>query len=134
MLRVLTAFLVAVVAGPMLFGSANGASAHYRHEGRHGCCGPIPPTYVYNTVHAVKHVTRYRDVSRTKYVYRPHRIVHVTEVRPVIYIHSVTRIHHHIVGIVRPVYQHRTEYLPPKRIITHSVRNTYDCRCKARCE
>ena len=126
MLKSVTALFVALLAGLALMGSATSASAHYQH---HGCCGPIPPTYVYNTVHKVRHVTRYHDVSRTNYVYRTHRIVHVTRVQPVIYVHNVTRIHHHTVGIVRPVYEHVTQYLPPRKIYSSDVTNTYDCVC-----
>lgn len=131
MLKFVSGLLVALVAGWLLVGSTTTASAHYRHHG--GCCGPIPPSYVYSTAHKVTHVTRYRDVSRTRYVYQPHRIIHVTRVRPVIYIHTVTRIHHHTIGIVRPVYEHVTEYLPPRRIKTSSVVSTYDCRCYHHC-
>ena len=130
MLKRVIALLAALAAAFMLMGAATEASAHYRHS---GCCGgPIPTTYVYRTHHKVTHVTRYRDVSRTRYVYRPHHIVHITPSPTIIYIHSVTRIHHHTVSIVRPYHTHATEYLPPRRIVTYSVSNTYDCRCSRR--
>ena len=131
MLRSFYALLVALIAGWALVGSATTASAHYRHS---GCCGgPIPPTYVYKTVHKVSRITRYHDVSRTKYVYRIHPIVHVTRVQPVVYVHAVTRVHHHIVSVVRPVYRRVTQYLPPRRVVTHSVKNTYNCVCTYHC-
>ena len=137
MLKSLFAPIAALFAGFILFGSATEANAHYvlyRHHhhggyGHSGCCGPVPPTYMYKTSNKVTHVTRYRDVSRTHYVYRPHRIIHVTQIRPIVYIHSVTRVHHHTVGIVRPVYQHETRYLPTRTVYSSSVTNTYSCSC-----
>src|ERR1700709_1341173 len=115
MIKSAFALLTMLIASLVLAGSATTASAHYRHYGHHGCCGPGPPSYVYKSVPKIRPITRYHDVARTNFFYRPHRIVHVTRVQPIVYVHTVTRVHHHLVGIVRPVYQHVTEYLPPRR-------------------
>jgi hypothetical protein len=117
--------------GLALAGSTTGASAHYRHH-RHCCGGPVAPSYSYGLTHSVRHVTRYRDVSRTRYVQRIHRIVHVTRVQPIVYVRSVTRIHHHTVSYIRPVHERFTEYLPVRTIMTSAIVNTYDCVCRGR--
>lgn len=93
----------------------------------------MAPSYVYKTASAVKHVTRYRDVSRTNYVHRTHRVVYVTRVRPIVYVHTVTRVHHHTVSVVHTVHQRKTERLPARVYYSHSVSNTYDCICHRHC-
>ena len=88
-----------------------------------GCasCGPIPPSYTYKTRTVHKHVTRYRDVHRTKYVQRIKRVVHVARIQPVVHVRNVTRVHTRIVGVVHPVHQRMTRVLPPRRYVTNSV-------------
>jgi hypothetical protein len=119
MLKTMSALFAVLVAGWVLFGSVTNASAGYGNGSSH-------TTYVYRTVHPVSHVTRYHDVWRTNYAYRVHRVVHVTRVRPIVYVHVVTRVHHHDVAIVRHVNVYRTQYLPARKIVTHSVINISD--------
>ena len=117
MLKCVTALSAALIAGFALVGSATDASAGHR---RHGCCGPIPPSYTYKTKKVHTHITRHRDVTRTKYVQRIKRIVHVTRVQPIVHVHKVTRVHTRIVGIVHPVHHHVTQVLPPRHYVTSS--------------
>jgi hypothetical protein len=119
MLRTVSVLFAVLVAGCVLFGSSTNARADYGNRGGH-------TTYIYRTVHKVSHVTRYRDVWRTHYVYRVHRYVHVTRIRPIIYVHVVTRVHHHYVAVVRHVNVWKTERLPARKIVTHSVINVWD--------
>jgi hypothetical protein len=116
MLKFVTA--LALVAGWALAGSATTANAGHRH---HGCCGPIPPSYNYSTKKIYKNITHHRDVYHTKYVKRIKRIVHVTRIQPIIHVHNVTRVHTNIVGVVHPVHQRATQWLPPMRYVTNSV-------------
>lgn len=127
MLRSVTAFLGAAVAACTWAGTASDAQAGYRP-----CrgCGPLPPHVVYRTVEDVRHHTRYRDVVQTRYVPRVQRIVHVTRVQPVHRIHHVTRVHHRTVGFIRPVHVSATHHLPPRTIVTRSIRHSYDCGCR----
>src|SRR3954451_20344532 len=99
MLKWVTALSAALLAAAVFIGSASDASARHRHG--HGCsnCGPIPPSYSYKTKTVHKHVTRFRDVQRTKYVKRFHPIVHVSRIQPVVHVHKVTRVHTRIVGV-----------------------------------
>src|ERR1041385_5841893 len=97
MLKSVVALCAALIAAAAFIGSATDASAHHRRG--HGCssCGPIPPSYTYKTRTVHKHVTRYRDVERTKYVKRIHPIIHVTRIQPVVHVHKVTRVHTRLV-------------------------------------
>src|SRR5262245_4632300 len=74
MFKLIPALSAALIAGLALVGFAADASAHHRRG--HGCssCGPFPPSYTYKTKTVHKHVTKYRDVQRTRYVPRPHPI------------------------------------------------------------
>jgi hypothetical protein len=127
MSKSVVALSAALIAGWVLV-AATDASAGSRH---HGCCGggPIPPTYQYKTKNTYKHITRYHDVSRTHLVHRTHRIVHVLRVRPVIHISEVTRVHHHNVAVVHDKHERVTQWLPPRKYVTRSVKNYWDCRC-----
>jgi len=118
MLRFVTALSAALIVGWALVGSATTANAGGRH---HGCCGPIPPSYTYKTKKVLKNVTHHRDVWRNKYVQRIKRIVHVTRIQPVVRVHNVTRVHTRIIGVVHPVYQRSTQWLPARRYVTNSV-------------
>ena len=118
MSKSVTALCSALIVGWALVGSATTANAGHH---RKGCCGPIPPSYSYKTKKVHKNVTRYRDVHRTKYVQRVKRHVHVTRIQPVVHVHNVTRVHTRIVGVVRPVHQRVTQWLPPRRYVTNSV-------------
>ena len=126
MMKYIIAACAAIVAGSAFFGATAEAEAGY---GRCGHCGPVGPSYTYRTVNKVVHRTRYRDVSRTRYVHRIKKVVHVTRIRPIIRVHQVTRVHHHTVAVVRPVHVSRTVYLPARTITTGSVRHSYDCGC-----
>jgi hypothetical protein len=121
MLKWVTAFSAALFAAALFIGSATDASARHRHG--HGCasCGPIPPSYHYKTKKIHKHVTRYRDVQRTKYVKRIHPIIHVTRVQPVIHVRNVTRVHTRLIGVPYPVHRHLTQWLPPRHTVMNSV-------------
>ena len=119
MLKFATALSAALIIGWALVGSAATASAgHHRH---HGCCGPLPPSYTYKTKKVHKHITRYRDVHRTRYFKRIKPIIHVTRIQPVLHVHKVTRVHTRIVGVPYPVHHHVTRWLPPIRQVTNSV-------------
>jgi len=87
-----------------------------------GCCGPLPPRFVYRDVEQVRHVTRYRDVVQPYYVYRHQEIVHVTRVHPVVYVDYVTRVHEQPIERVVPEYVSQTEYAPETE---YSSRRTY---------
>jgi hypothetical protein len=132
MLKSVTALFGTLIAAWILVGSATSATAGsgYGHR-HHGCCGPIPPTYHYKTKNIYKHVTRYSDVWRTRYVPRIHRIVHVTRYQPIINIHKVKRIHTKIVGVVHNRYQHVSQWLPAKKYVSVSVRHYTHCGCSS---
>ncbi len=115
----------ALVAGAAFLGAGSQADARSCQR-----CGPVKPVHTYSTVNKVMHQTRYRDVTRTRYVQREQRITHVTRVRPVVYVHNVTRVHHRTVAVVRPVHMHAVQYMAPRHVYTNSVVNTYDCGCR----
>jgi len=117
MLKFVTALSAALIAGLAFVGTA---SAGHHHKGCHSC-GPIPPSYTYSTKTIHKTVTHRRDVYRNKYVQRIKRIVHVTRIQPIVRVHNVTRVHTRIVGVVHPVHQRVTRWLPPRRYVTNSV-------------
>ncbi len=118
MLKFATALSAALIIGWVLVGSAAPASAGYRKS---GCCGPLPPSYTYNTKKVHKHITRHHDVWRTKYVQRTKRYVHVTRIQPVVHIHNVKRVHTKLVGVERPVHERVTQYLPAQTYTTNST-------------
>jgi hypothetical protein len=117
MSRFVMALSAALVIGWALVGTSTTASAGHRK----GCCGPLPPSYTYNTRTVHKHVTRHRDVWRTRYVQRIKPIVHVTRIQPVVHVHNVTRVHTRVVGVVRPVHYRATQVLPTQTYATNSV-------------
>jgi hypothetical protein len=121
MLKFVTALFGALILGLALVGSATDANAHHRRG--HGCanCGPFPPSYTHKTKTVHKHITKYRDVQRTKYVKRIKPIIHVTRIQPVIHVHKVTRVHTRIVGVPYPVHRRVTQWLPPVKHVTRSV-------------
>jgi hypothetical protein len=47
--------------------------------------------------------------------------VHVTKIQPIIHIHNVKRVHTKLVGVVHPVYERTTRYLPAKTYVTAST-------------
>jgi hypothetical protein len=118
MLKFATSLSAALIIGWALVGSATPASA--RHH-RHGCCGPLPPSYTYKTRNVYKNITRHHDVWRTRYVKRIKPIVHVTRIRPIVHVHNVTRVHTRLVGVVHPVHHRVTQWLPARRYVTNSV-------------
>jgi hypothetical protein len=118
MLKFGTALSAALIIGWALVGSATTANA--RHH-RSGCCGPLPPSYTYKTKNVYKNITRHHDVYRTKYVKRIKRHVHVTRIQPIVNIHNVTRVHTNLVGVVYPVHERVTQYLPARTYVTNSV-------------
>lgn len=118
MLKSLTALFAASIMGWALVGSASDANAGYRHK---GCCGPLPPSYTHKTKTVHKHITRYRDVQRTKYFKRIKPVIHVTRIQPVIHVHKVTRVHTGLVGVPYPVHRHVTQVLPPRHYVTNRV-------------
>ena len=119
MLKFGSALFAALIMAWALVGSAATASAgHHRH---HGCCGPIPPSYTYKTKNVYKHITRHHDVYRTRYVKRIKRYVHVTRIQPIVHIHNVKRVHTNIVGVVHPVHERATQWLPARTYTTSST-------------
>jgi hypothetical protein len=121
MFKFVTALSGALLVGWILIGSATDASAHHRPG--HGCanCGPLPPSYTHRTKTVHKHITKYRDVQRTKYVKRIKPIIHVTRIQPIVHVHKVTRVHTRLVGVPYPVHRHVTQVLPPRHHVTSSV-------------
>ena len=119
MFKFVTALSGALIVGWALVGSA--ADANAGHHRRHGCCGPLAPSYTHKTKTVHKHVTRYRDVQRTRYVKRIKPIIHVTRIQPVVHVHKVTRVHTRLVGVPYPVHHHVTKWLPPRYTMTNSV-------------
>jgi hypothetical protein len=127
MLKCVTAFSAAVIAASAFVGSTADADAGSR---RNGCCGPIPPAFTQKTRTVHKHVVRYRDVWRNRYVPRVQPIVHVTTVQPIVHVHRVTRVHTRIVGVVRPVHHHVVQWLPPRQhVISSAVYLRPQCGC-----
>jgi hypothetical protein len=118
-MKLVTALSAALIVGWALVGSVTDANAG---KGR-GCpgCGPLPPSYTYKTKKIHKHITRYRDVHRTRYFKRIKPIIHVTRIQPVIHVRKVTRVHTRLVGVVYPVHRHVTQWLPPRKHVTSSV-------------
>lgn len=119
MSKFVTALSAVLIVSWTLVASATDANAGKRRD----CpgCGPIPPSYTYKTKTVHKHVTRYRDVHRTKYFKRIKPIIHVTRIQPVVHVHKVTRVHTRLVGVVHPVHRHVTQVLPPRHHMTSSV-------------
>ena len=117
-MKLVTALSAALIVGWALAGSATIADAGSRGK---GCCGPIPPSYTYKTKKVHKHITRYRDVHRTRYFKRIKPIIHVTRIQPVIHVRKVTRVHTRLVGVVYPVHRHVTHVLPARKYVTNSV-------------
>jgi hypothetical protein len=122
MRKIATVFLFVLAAGLALFGSMASAEAHHRHH----CCGPIPPTYTYDVVNKVSHVTRYHDVWSKHYVHRTKLYVHVTKIHPIVYVHNVTRVHHQTVEIVHPKHVAKIVVEATTYITTSSVVNIDD--------
>ena len=118
MLKYVTSLSAALIVGWALVGSPTTASAGYKSQ---GCCGPLPPSYSTKTKKIYKKITRHRDVYRTKYFKRIKRHVHVTRIQPIIRVHTVTRVHTKLVGVVKPVHQYVTKYLPAKKYMTNST-------------
>jgi hypothetical protein len=121
MLKFVTALSGALLVGWTLVASATDANATHRRG--HGCanCGPLPPSYTHKTKTVHKHITRYRDVQRTKYVKRIKPIIHVTRIQPVLHVHKVTRVHTRIVGVPYPVHHRVMQVLPVRHHVTSSV-------------
>src|SRR5258708_16391745 len=118
MLKFSTALSAALIIGWALVGSATTASARHHYR---GCCGLLPPSYTYSTKNVYKHITRHHDVYRTRYVKRIKRYVHVTRIQPIVHVHDVKRVHTNLVGVVHPVYQQVTQYLPARTYHTSST-------------
>ena len=119
-MKFVTVLSAALIAGWALAASATDASAGHRHKGCKSC-GPLPPSYTYKTKTVHKHVTKYRDVHRNRYVKRIKPIIHVTRVQPVVHVRKVTRVHTHLVGVPYPVHRHVVRVLPPRHYVTNSV-------------
>jgi hypothetical protein len=118
-MKFFTVLSAALIAGWALAASATDAEAGKRR----GCpgCGPLPPSYTYKTKTVLKHVTKYRDVHRTKYFKRVKPIIHVTRIQPVVHVRKVTRVHTRLVGVPYPVHHHVTQVLPPRHYVTSGV-------------
>jgi len=121
MFKFVTALSGALLVGWILVGSAADANAGHRRG--HGCanCGPLPPSYTHKTKTVHKHITKYRDVHRTKYFKRIKPIIHVTRIQPVVHVHKVTRVHTRLVGVPYPVHHHVTKWLAPRYVMTNRV-------------
>ena len=121
MFKFVAALSGALIVGWALIGSATDANATHRRG--HGCanCGPLPPSYTHKTKTVHKHITKYRDVQRTRYVKRIKPIIHVTRIQPVVHVHKVTRVHTRLVGVPYPVHRHVTQVLPVRHHVTSSV-------------
>lgn len=96
-----------IAAGWLGFGSVDRASAYY--GGYH-----TQTIYHVKTIYKHKYVTRYYNRYRTVYVPHYRRIVYVTRIRPVIYVHNVYRIHYRPVAVWHTKVIHVTKYLPAR--------------------
>jgi hypothetical protein len=99
-LKRVTAFAAVLMAGTMILGSANTASAG--------------TTYTYRTVTKVKNAWAVRNVWRTRYEYRLHRVVHVTVVKPIVRVHVVDRVRYRTVPVVLHENVRVTRILPAR--------------------
>ncbi|TGD96047.1 hypothetical protein [Methylobacterium nonmethylotrophicum] len=119
-----TAACAALIATAAFLGTSSEASA------RCWRCGPVNPVYNYRTVNKVMNQTQYRDVQRTHYVHKTRPIYNITRVRPIVRLHTVTRVHHHTVPVIRNVNMYSTQRLPTQYYYSNSVRNVYHgCGC-----
>ena len=100
--RRVIAFAAVLMAGAIFLGAANTARAE--------------TTYTYRTVTKVKNAWAVRDVWRTRYEHRIHRVVHVTLVKPVVRVHVVDRFHYRTVALVRHENM-RVTYVLPTRFV-----------------
>ncbi|AWN38467.1 hypothetical protein [Methylobacterium radiodurans] len=124
MMRLTTTVFAALIATATFIGGSSEAEAGCRS------CGPVPPVYNYRTVNQVLNRTQYRDVRRTHFVHKTRPIYNITRVRPIVQVHTVTRVHHHTVPVIRNVYMSRVQHLPAQYVHTGSVRNVYHgCGC-----
>jgi hypothetical protein len=76
-------------------------------------------SYRYHTVYKVSYVTRYHDVWRPIYVTKIHRVVHVTLVKPIVYVKVIPRVHYHPVAVWHPVDVYVTKVLPTRRVYSY---------------
>ena len=124
MVRFAAPVCAALIAAAGFIGSSGEANAGCRS------CGPVPPAYNYRTVNKVMNRTQYRDVQRLHYVHKTRHIYNITRVRPIVQVHTVTRVHHHTVPVVRNVNVYSVQRLPTQYVHTNSVRNVYHgCGC-----
>jgi hypothetical protein len=94
-----------LVAGSAFFGPTSEAKADTR--------------YVYHVTHPKTYSTRYRDVYKTNYVYRTHKIVHVNLVKPIHYVSVVTRVHARTVVIWRTVNVYTSKVYPARHVYSY---------------
>jgi hypothetical protein len=124
MMRIATTICAGLIAGVAVIGATSAADAGCRN------CGPVKPVYNYRTVNQVVNRTQYRDVQRTHYLHKTRHIYNITRVRPIVQVHTVTRVHHHTVPVIRNVNVSSVQRLPAQYIHTGSVRNVYHgCGC-----
>jgi hypothetical protein len=86
--------------------------------------GPAPEakaytTYVYHTIHPRSYVASYHDVWRTRYVYKIHRVVHITVVKPIVYVKVIPRVHYRTVAVWHRVDVYVRKYYPPHRVYSY---------------
>jgi len=112
-LKAISVLFVAFIAGWVLVGSSNDASAHAKYIYR--------TVHKYRTVHEVTNIVRVHNTWRTKHVVKVRRVVHVTRIQPIVHIHAVKRINYRTVASVRHVNLHVTQVLPAHVTVTHSV-------------
>lgn len=97
---------------------AGGLGAGTTTADAHGCnCGPKQhgyTSYRYHTTNRVSHVTHFHDFTHTNYYHVTHRVVDVTLVRPIVYVHNVNRIHERSVAVWHQVHAAETRVLPAR--------------------
>jgi hypothetical protein len=67
------------------------------------------------------HQVRYRDVTRTHYVRHINRIVTVTQVQPIVRVHTVTLVHHQVIARVHTRVIPRVHVAVIPRVHTRTV-------------
>ena len=128
--KMMTLFAAALAVGAVV-GSTSSASAHARHYGSAGCCGPVAPIYVHHT--SLKVVNKYvhRVVDKTVHFVRPRQIYHVDHVHVLTNVHVFTDTHVTRVGHIVD-YHHYSTIVSRSTHYIYSGKTTVTCVCGPR--
>jgi hypothetical protein len=100
-------YLTLMIAGCFIVPSTAEARG-YGYGGRH---------VVYKHVH----ITKYRDVYRTKYIHKVRKIYKVTYVKKIVHVHHVKRVHVRYKVVWSIKYVHILKHLPTKYVNTYKT-------------